>query len=469
MSTGNDQGLGGAGVVTRIPPSPTGRLHIGTARTALFNYLYARHEGGRVVFRSEDTDRARSKKEFEDEIIEGLEWLGLSWDGEITRQSARTERYKELLHKAIADGHAYLSKEPAKDDPGREVEVVRLKNPGREVVFEDLVRGPINTHTGELGDFVIARSIDDPLYHFAVVVDDLDAGVTHVIRGEDHISNTARQILIQEALGAPRPQYAHLPLILDEKRAKLSKRNGATSLMDYRAEGFLPEAMVNYLALLGWNPGGEREDFSLSELVEEFSLAGIQKSGAAWDRAKLLSVNQRWMRKLNEEQFLARLAERPSPEKSGEAATAFEHFAGSSAAKQAAVIILLKERAQTLSGARAMLEGELKCLFEKPALEKAQLLAKEAVTGSTSGYLMQAKEALENLPADSTADAIKAALMPLADANPKEKGGRGAVLWPLRYALSGQEKSPDPFTLVSILGKEESLSRITTALSLSRP
>jgi glutamyl-tRNA synthetase len=462
-------------VVTRIPPSPTGRLHIGTARTALFNYLFASHEGGRVIFRSEDTDRARSKKEHEDEIVEGLEWLGLSWDGAITRQSERTERYRELLRRVIESGHAYVSKEPAKDDPSREVAVVRLKNPGREVVFEDLVRGPINTHTGELGDFVIARSIEDPLYHFAVVVDDMDAGITHVIRGEDHISNTARQILIQEALGAPRPQYAHLPLILDEKRAKLSKRSGATSLMDYRAEGFLPEAMVNYLALLGWNPGTPQEDFSLAELVEAFSLDGIQKASAAWDRAKLLSVNQRWMRKLSNEEFLTRLvAEQGRPEGADEGApggdspaelAAFEHSAANLAAKLA-IVALLKERAQTFGEARQMLTGELKCLFEKPALEKAQLTAKEAVAGSTASYLAEAKEAVGNLPADASADAVKAALMPLADANPKENGGRGAVLWPLRYALSGQEKSPDPFTLISILGKEESLARINAAIAL---
>lgn len=452
-------------VVTRIPPSPTGRLHIGTARTALFNYLFARHAGGRVVFRSEDTDRARSKAEFEEEIIEGLRWLGLDWDGPISRQSARTERYQELLHQVIQSGHAYLSKEPAKDDPGREVEVVRLKNPGSEVVFEDLVRGPINTHTGELGDFVIARSIDDPLYHFAVVVDDLDAGVTHVIRGEDHISNTARQILIQEALGAPRPAYAHLPLILDEKRAKLSKRSGATSLMDYRAEGILPEAMVNYLALLGWNPGTPQEDFSLAELAGAFSLEGIQKAGAAWDRAKLLSVNQRWMRKLSDAEYAELVAKQPGREESAEGAATLEHSAASLAAKPP-IIGLLKERAQTFNEARAMLAGELKCLFETPTLDRAQLTAKEAVAGSTPSYLAAAKEAIGNLPADADADTAKTALMPLADNNPKEKGGRGAVLWPLRYALSGQEKSPDPFTLISILGKTEVLARLEAAIAL---
>ncbi len=287
-------------VVTRIPPSPTGRFHIGTARTALFNYLFARHEGGHVILRSEDTDRTRSKKEYEDEIIAGLTWLGITYDS-FSRQSENTARYRELLEKLVREGKAFISSEPAKDDPARLVEVVRLKNPGVQVTFADLIRGDITFDTTELGDFVIARSLDDALYHFTVVVDDMDAKVSHVIRGEDHISNTPRQILIQEALGAPRPAYAHLPLILDDRRAKLSKRSGtATSVMDYKDEGFLPEALVNYLALLGWSPGDDREHFSLAQLVEEFSLDHVQKSGAAWSREKLISVNPHCMRELSD-------------------------------------------------------------------------------------------------------------------------------------------------------------------------
>ncbi|OGG82092.1 hypothetical protein A3H77_02590 [Candidatus Kaiserbacteria bacterium RIFCSPLOWO2_02_FULL_56_11] len=420
-------------VVTRIPPSPTGRLHIGTARTALFNYLYARGKGGRVVFRSEDTDRARSMREFEDEIIEGLRWLGLSWD-EFLRQSERTNRYQEVLEKAVTSGKAYVSKEPKKDNPTEEVDVVRLKNPGTEVVFDDLVHGPINTHTGELGDFVIARSMTDPLYHFAVVVDDMDSGVTHVIRGEDHISNTARQILIQEAVGAPRPIYAHLPLILDKKRTKLSKRSGATSLMDYRAEGCMPEAMVNYLALLGWNPGDEREDFSLAELVEDFSLERVQKSGASWDRDKLLSVNQRWMRKLTPDEYLARGAFDESVRKA---------------------VPLLKERAHTFGEARELLKGELACLFATPSLNRALLTSKG---GNTARYL---NDLMELIPDSTEPERVRAALMSYAD-----KEGRGATLWPLRYALSGQERSPDPFTLIALLGKQTATERIRAAIAI---
>ena len=433
-------------VVTRIPPSPTGRLHIGTARTALFNFLYARHHGGTVLFRSEDTDRKRSKKEYENEIIEGLNWLGLSWDS-FSRQSERATRYREVLEASIAADHAYLSKEPAKDDPTRTVEVVRLRNPGREIVFKDVVHGDINMHTGDLGDFVIARSIDDAIYHFTVVVDDMDGEVTHIIRGEDHISNTARQILIQEVIGASRPTYAHIPLILDEKRAKLSKRSDtAVSVADYRAEGVLPEALVNYLALLGWSPGDDREHFSIDALIEEFSLESIQKSGASWNREKLRSVNQRWMRLLSDEAFIARGG-----------------FETTDALRLAKAIPLLKERARTFAEAKEMLAGELACLFSSPTPSREGLLKKQSVEKpeATKRHLEAAIDILASMETMETSEAAKNTLMPYA-----EKEGKGEVLWPLRYALSGQERSPDPFTIISIIGKEESLGRIRTALAI---
>lgn len=438
-------------VVTRIPPSPTGHLHIGTVRTALFNYLFARHHGGRFVFRSEDTDRARSTKEFEEEIVEGLAWLGLTHDGEIVRQSERVSRHSELLKKLIEEDKAYISEEESKNEPGKTVAVVRLRNPGKDITFRDEVRGDISFNTTELGDFVIARSIDDPLYHFAVVADDWDMGVTHVIRGEDHISNTPRQILIQEALGAPRPAYAHLPLILAADRSKLSKRHGAVSLLEYRAEGFLPEALINYLALLGWSAGNDREEYSLAELVEAFDLSGVHKGGAVWDREKLLSVNQRWMRTLSDEEYVRR-GELTAPD----------------ATKLMAAVPLLKERAKTFGEARGVLAGELRCLFEALPVTKEGLTAKEpeGMSGFTKPALEDLLKLIEAFPEHVSAEAAKESLMPFADANPKEKGGRGAVLWPLRYALSGLERSPDPFTLISILGTREAFERIQKAITL---
>jgi len=438
-------------VVTRIPPSPTGRLHIGTARTALFNYLFARHHGGKVIFRSEDTDRARSTAAFEQEIIDGLHWLGLSWDA-FSRQSENVARYTNLLNNLLEEGKAYLSVEPAKDDPSREVEIIRLRNPGRSITFRDEVRGAITFDTTELGDFVIARSRTDALYHFAVVADDYESGVTHVIRGDDHISNTPRQILIQEAIGAPRPVYAHLPLILDEKRAKMSKRSGdAVAIMDYRAEGFLPEGLVNYLALLGWSPGTDQEDFSLDELVEAFTLTGVQKGAAVWNRDKLLSVNQRWMRKLTDAAFIER----------GELAAK-----SSDVAKLNKVVPLLKEKAHTMGEARTLLDGELAPLFSTPEWDVAKLTAKEPADrpGITAQLLSDTAAILSSLPEEPSSEETKMLLMPRADAEEaKGKGGRGALLWPLRYALSGQERSTDPFTLIAILGTAESIRRIQAA------
>lgn len=431
---------------TRIPPSPTGRFHIGTARTALFNYLFARKNGGEFLFRIEDTDRARSLPEHEAEIINGMKWLGLEHDGEIVRQSERVERHTDLLHKLVKEDKAYLSKEASAKEEGKEVEVVRLRNPGRSITFRDEIRGNITFDTAELSDFVIGRSIDDPLYHFAVVVDDSDMGITHVIRGEDHISNTPRQILIQEALGLERPIYAHLPLILAPDRSKLSKRHGAVSLFEYKEQGFMPEAIINYLALLGWNPGDDREDFTLAELVDLFEFSNVQKNGAVFDMVKFKDVNQRWMRKLSDEEFLVRGG-----------------LTASDPERLLKATHLFKERAHTFGEAREMLSGELSCLFTTPVIDRALLVNKETpeAPGATKGHLEALKGLIEGLPEGIGAEEAKAALMPYAD-----REGRGAVLWPLRYALSGAERSPDPFTLISVLGPRESLLRIQAAIDI---
>src|SRR6202142_3545999 len=277
-------------VVTRFPPSPTGYLHIGSARTALFNLLFAAHEKGTMYLRFEDTDRERSKDEYEADILAGLAWLGIEYTKPaVLRQSERTTVYQKHLTALIEGGLAYTA-ETATNNPNKQV--IRFKNPGVSITFHDLVRGDVSFDTAELGDFVIAKILDEPLYHLAVVIDDHEMGVTHVIRGEDHISNTPRQILILEALGFERPVYAHIPLILAPDRSKLSKRHGATSVNEYRAAGYVPEALVNYLALLGWNPGGEQELFTLRELIAAFTMDHVQKGGAIFDIEKL-----RWFSK----------------------------------------------------------------------------------------------------------------------------------------------------------------------------
>ncbi len=283
-------------IITRFAPSPTGNFHIGSARTALFNFLFARANNGTFILRSEDTDKERSKKEFEDNIFKSFEWLGLSYD-EFYRQSERLDIYKEKLDLLLQNGSAY----EAEESTSGEGKVIRFKNPNIDITFNDAVLGEITYNTEDLGDFVIARSKDLPLYHFVVVVDDFDMGVTHVIRAQEHLANTPRQILIGRALGATEPVYAHIPIVLAPDKSKLSKRHGATNVMEFKEEGYLPEAIVNFLALIGWNPGGEKEIYSMKELIEVFSLSGIQKSGGVFNKEKLDWFNKEYISKLEKE------------------------------------------------------------------------------------------------------------------------------------------------------------------------
>jgi len=426
-------------VVVRIPPSPTGNLHIGTARTALFNYLFAKQKGGKIVIRIEDTDKERSRREFEDNIFEGLKWLGIAYDGEFSRQSERTEKYRGALLGLIDKGVAYTSKEPSKNNASLEVEVVRLKNPGKIVTFNDLVRGDITFDTTELGDFVIAKNLNEPLYHLAVVFDDHDAGVTHVIRGEDHISNTPRQILIQEAFGFDRPAYAHIPLILGADRSKLSKRHGATALTNYRDQGFLPEGMINYLALLGWNPGTEKEIFTMDELIADFDINKIQKGGAVFDEKKLRWVNKEHIKRLPKEvlerEILDRI-KRSFPDKN----------------IPDGLSEIISERIEVFSDVDELIKaGELDYFFFEPKLEKEKINWKKDDALTAKLHLEEVIKILQ-----SGGDVMAYA----------EAAGKGSVLWPLRYSLSGKEKSPDPITLLSILGREESVRRVNKAVQI---
>src|SRR3989338_40890 len=286
-------------VRVRFPPSPTGYCHVGTARMAIVNYLFARKHGGRIIFRSEETDRERSSQEFEDDIKESIKWLGLDWD-EFYRQSERTEIYRKEIHRLIADGKAFVSQEDSKKEPGKNVSVIRLRNPGETIEFDDVIRGKITFNTEELRDFVIARAEDDPLYHLAVVVDDAEMKISHVIRGEDHISNTPKQILIYEALGYPVPLFAHLPLILGSDRSKLSKRHGGTATLDYKKE-YLPEALINFLGSLGYN--FSKEIISKDEMIGEFELSKVHKSGAIFDVKKLNWINSQYIKRLSTQTF----------------------------------------------------------------------------------------------------------------------------------------------------------------------
>jgi len=349
-------------VRVRLAPSPTGPFHIGTARTALFNYLFAQKNQGSFILRIEDTDRERSKPEFEKEIMDSLKWLGIEWSegpapisqreiGEIRnskfeirnyigeygpyRQSEREEIYTKYLKKLLEEGKAYycfcseeeleaqrqyqLSIGEAPRYPGkcadlvREVaekwisegkpSVIRFRVPSKKVEFNDLIRGKMEFDTSLIGDIVIAKNLTQPLYNFACVVDDFEMKISHVIRGEDHISNTPKQLLIQEAFGFPRPNYGHLPLILGQDRTKLSKRHGATSISQYRKQGYLPESLVNLIAFLGWNPGIEREIYSIASLIKEFSLEKVQKGGAIFNIKRLDFLNGFYIRQRSVEKL----------------------------------------------------------------------------------------------------------------------------------------------------------------------
>ncbi len=432
-------------LTTRIAPSPTGYLHFGLARTALFCYLYAKKNGGKYILRIEDTDSARNRPEFERDIHEQFAWLSLAPD-ETYKQSDHRARHKEALEQLIAKGAAYISKEPAKDDATKEVEVVRLRNAGEEITFTDLIRGEISFDTTELGDFVLARSIDEPLYHMAVVVDDHDEGVTHVIRGEDHISNTQRHILIQRALGFPQPAYAHLPLILMADKSKMSKRREGSSVKYYRDQGILPEALINYVALLGWNPGTEQELFSIDELVDAFDISQVGKSGAVFDAEKLRWYNREYLNKLSDEEFAAYV--RPVV---GEGMSA-------------KVLGVIRERISSLADLREMLEaGELDFFSRAPSLDVAKIPQKGTDAGVAAKHLAHVHEIWSGISDESYIDPerLKESVWEYATAE-----GRGNVLWPLRYALSGREKSPDPFMIASILGKDNTLTRIEVARAL---
>lgn len=435
-------------VVTRIAPSPTGVMHIGTARTALFNYLFAKQNKGKFLLRIEDTDKTRSTKEFEKDILDGLNFLGLSYDA-FFRQSERSNIYKKYLNKMISEGTAYVSEETE----GNNKQVIRFKNPNKEITFQDIIRGEITFDTTELGDFVIAKSLEEPLYHLAVVVDDFEMKITHIIRGEDGISNTPRQILIQQAIGAPTPKYAHLPLILGEDRSKLSKRHGAASLTEFKEKGYLKEALVSYLALLGWNPGDEQEIFSLEELIKKFSLEKISKGGAIFNIEKLNWVNKEFL-KTNPEKvekyFLEQLKEfYPENNLSKNQIEALQNW--------------LLDRVEVISEIKHFLQNQdFDYLFNRPdRYDPQKLIWKKSDREKTLKHLRYAIDALDKYNSEKISqEKAKEIFWTYA-----EEHGKGDVLWPVRYALSGKDGSPNPFELIEFLGKKESLERVKAAIN----
>jgi glutamyl-tRNA synthetase len=469
-------------VVTRFAPSPTGFLHIGGARTALFNWLYARGRGGKMLLRIEDTDRERSTEAAIEAILDGLSWLGLDWDGETVYQFSRSARHREVAEALLAAGHAYhcyaspeelaqmrekaraegrtklydgrwRDREPSVAPPGIKP-VIRFKAPlSGETAIEDQVQGRVVWQNENLDDLVLLRSDGTPTYMLAVVVDDHDMGITHVIRGDDHLTNAARQTQIYNALGWKVPVMAHIPLIHGPDGSKLSKRHGALGVDAYRAMGYLPAAMRNYLVRLGWSHG-DQEIFSTEEMVAAFDLPQIGRSPARFDFAKLESLNGHYMRQTADADLLHEV-ERVLPHIAGGAELAAK-LTPETRAKLLAAMAGLKERAKTLvelvDGARFIVADRPLALDEKAKV----LLTTEArhLLGSVSEDL----GAIEPWSAETTEQAVRAFA--------ERKGIKlGSVAQPLRAALTGRTTSPPIFDVLAVLGKAESLGRLQDQVS----
>jgi len=441
---------------TRIAPSPTGFLHVGTARTALFNYLFAKRNGGEFILRIEDTDLERSDKKYEKDIIDGLKWLEIEWDGEMARQSERLDVYEKHLKKLLDENLAFYCSHPPSpqhlvcEDRGKNLEegIIRFKNDARNpVIFKDAIRGDLSFDPKLLGDFSLAKNPRTPLYNFAVVVDDEAMEISHVIRGEDHISNTPKQILLQKALGFKTPVYAHLPLILGPDRSKLSKRHGATSVIEYKEAGYLPEALFNFMALLGWNAGDDREVYSKEELIKAFSLERVQKAGAIFDTAKLDWMNGEYIREKSPRELLAYLKDAGRP--FGRPASKSEDLEK--------IIALEQPRLKKLSE----LPEKTDYFFKEPEYDAVLLKWKNMDNNQIKISSELAKEILQ---AVSDKDFTKANLEKIF----LERAGkdRGELLWPLRVALTGKKASPGPFEIMEILEKEKAISRVNSALKM---
>ena len=465
-------------IVTRFAPSPTGFLHIGGARTALFNWLYSQHVGGKMLLRIEDTDRERSTEAATAAILDGLSWLGLKWDGEAISQFQRADRHREVAEELVRAGKAYYAYETPEElaamreqaraegrppryngqwrdrDPSEAPKgvagAVRIKAPREgETVVHDLVQGEVRFPNKDLDDLIILRSDGVPTYMHAVVVDDHDMGVTHIIRGDDHLTNAARQTVIYDAMGWAVPKMAHIPLIHGADGAKLSKRHGALGVEAYRAMGYLPEALLNYLARLGWSHGDD-EVMSIQDMVKWFDIVDVNKGAARFDFAKLEALNGVHMRAMDDRElldiFMATL-----PYIEGGPAIAARLDAGSKAQLLAA-LPGLKERAKTLV---ELAEGAAFLFADRPLPldEKAAAL----LGGEARAILGGAHAALEAISGEWTAAAAGAAIRAYATA-----GGHklGAVAQPLRAALTGKSTSPGVFDVLAVLGREESLLRI---------
>jgi len=421
-------------VRVRFAPSPTGYLHVGGARTALFNWLYARHTGGTFLLRIEDTDKQRSTEAHTQVILDGLTWLGLDWDETPVFQGANLARHQAAADRLLAEGKAYV-----------EEGAIRFRIPASEIAWDDAVHGRITFRGDDLKDFVILRSDRTPIYNFAVVVDDHDMAITHVLRGDDHISNTPKQIALYQALGWNLPIFGHVPMINGPDGKKLSKRHGATAIGDYQHLGILPAAMRNFLALLGWSPGGDREIMTLEQMVELFTLEGVQKKAAVFDTTKLEWMNGQYLSALTPEELLP-VVEPPLAALGVTADRgAVLRAVGAVKTRSRTTLDVARQVAVRLDGARVVTdEKATKEIAKDPAGYRAAL---EASAAALAG-------------AEWTAAGLEHALRALAEARGVPAG---KVFQPIRIALTGGTVSEPVNELLVVVGKDQALGRLAAA------
>jgi len=477
----------------RIAPSPTGPVHIGTARTALFNYLFAQKNKGKFILRIEDTDTKRSEQKWTDEIIEELKWLGLGWDegpdigGEFEpyKQSQRLDIYEKYLKQLLEENKAYYcfcTEEELESKRQEQISmglapkydgkcshftsdivqknlsegkssVIRFRVQSKKIRFDDMIRGEVEFDTGLLGDIVIAKGLRTPLFHFAVVVDDALMQISHVIRGEDHIPNTPRQILLQESLGFDKITYGHLPLLLNTDKSKLSKRQGDVALSEYHKQGYLPEALINLMVLLGWNPGTDKEMFTLSQLIKEFSMDKVQKAGAVFNLQRLDFINGYYIR----EKPIEKLAQLCVPYLRDAGLLVQSQV---SQTKLQEIVEVSKTRMKKLSDIVSLSDFFFQ---DKLSFEKGLLKWQKMTDTEVKESLIFSEKTLSDIK-NWEKKTIEEELLSVSARFNKEKGypenNKGFLLWPLRVALSGKSSSPSPFEIADILGKEETLKRI---------
>lgn len=512
-------------IKTRFAPSPTGPMHIGGVRTALFNYLYSRKLGGSFVLRIEDTDAERSKTEWEHMLIRSLEWLGFDWEegprivhgqeslfsdagygveykGENGpyRQSERKEIYRKYLQQMIDEGHAYycfctkeeveaqknylmsIGEPPVYKGTCRELteeqrneksdkglkSVIRFRTlEHQKIVFEDMIKGKIEFDSSIMGDFVIAKDLDSPLYNFTCAIDDHEMGITHVIRGEDHVSNTPKQILLLNSLGFKKPSYGHMPLILGQGKKKLSKRDAETSLDEYRKEGYLPEAIINFVAFLGWNPGTDKEIYSMEELINDFSIEKIQKSGAVFNADKLDWINGLYIRKKGIGELtrlcLPYIVEagliKKETDLSYSAVGSSEIFP---VVKIERAVKLYQERLKKLSEITDMIDFFFK---EELDYESTLLTWKNMTDEELIASLETSSKIVSGFPEEGFfQEKLQEEFFKVAEDMPN----KGNLLWPFRVALTGKQSSAGPFEVAELLGKTVCLRRIEAAVKKVR-